>query len=241
MLVGVGVLGVIAVCVSALLSNGSPRAVTTTAVQPVHSASNPASNDVPTVKPAEPEKPIKRLTMENFERVEDGMTYDQVRCILGPATETNAESSIGAGTEFYTKTVMLTWMGSWGANCNVTFQNGRVMAKAQFGLPHGPPTPDLPAEEPKKPVASQPAPMSTPAPIAHSSTNKEAKPSEPAKPTPELEYRTWTDTRGKHLEAAFVSHKGPNITLHTREGRDVTFSIYRLSDDDREWIRQHQL
>jgi len=64
-----------------------------------------------------------------------------------------------------------------------------------------------------------------------------AKPDMPPKPRL-LSYRTWTDSKGRTVEAAFIEHKGPNITLKKRDGKEVTLSIFKLSDEDREWIRQ---
>ncbi len=81
----------------------------------------------------------------------------------------------------------------------------------------------------------------TPGGKAETAVSKKALKSLPAETKPafrESDYRTWTDTKGHTVEAAFVLHKGANVTLHKRDGKDVTLSIFKLSDDDREWIRQ---
>ena len=107
---------------------------------PPTAASSPAAETEKPKETATPEEPIIKarnfLTAENFQKIETGMTYDQVKAIIGPANEESASASTGQGTEFATSMVMLTWKGSWGASGNVTFQDGHVVAKAQLGLPH---------------------------------------------------------------------------------------------------------
>lgn len=71
------------------------------------------------------------VTMANFSRITTGMTFSEVRDILGDDHELLSENDI-AGT----KTAMYAWKSktSFGGNCNVMFQNGTVVQKAQFGL-----------------------------------------------------------------------------------------------------------
>lgn len=86
--------------------------------------------------PKETERPthatkVQRVTLHNYYRIRDGMTGDQVSSILGPPTSENAS---GGGIGIYT------WNaaginGLLGGNMNVTFQNGRVIGKAQAELP----------------------------------------------------------------------------------------------------------
>lgn len=59
----------------------------------------------------------------------NGMTYDEIKDIIGSEGELQSEV---AGY----KIQMYMWNGEKGigANANVTFQNGKVQAKAQFGL-----------------------------------------------------------------------------------------------------------
>lgn len=70
------------------------------------------------------------VSLSEFEAIENGMTLEQVERIIGG--EGQLMSSAGAGevaTELYT------WDGNGlGANANVTFQGGKVVGKAQFGL-----------------------------------------------------------------------------------------------------------
>lgn len=69
------------------------------------------------------------LTMDGYNRVKNGMTYDQVVAIVGKPSQELSRNEM-AGTE----TVMYSWEGSLGANMNAMFQNNKLVQKAQFGL-----------------------------------------------------------------------------------------------------------
>ena len=72
----------------------------------------------------------KDVTMEQFNKVTEGMTYQEVVGILG-SEGTVLSSSNMAGY----KTVVYQWNGaSFGGNMNGTFQNDKLIMKAQFGL-----------------------------------------------------------------------------------------------------------
>jgi len=73
------------------------------------------------------------VTLADFNRIETGMTRNEVIEILGRGTEIS-RVDMGLGSEFVT--VMYSWdgRGSLGANMSVTFQGGNVISKAQFGL-----------------------------------------------------------------------------------------------------------
>lgn len=72
----------------------------------------------------------KGVTMEQFSQLETGMTYEDAVEILGSEGEVLSETGI-AGTD----TVMYQWDGSsFASNMNATFQNGKLVSKAQFGL-----------------------------------------------------------------------------------------------------------
>ena len=69
--------------------------------------------------------------MHESSRLQTGMTTDYVNRIIGrPCTELSRAEFGGSST------VMRMWegTGSWLGNMNATFQNGRLMAKAQMGL-----------------------------------------------------------------------------------------------------------
>ena len=76
--------------------------------------------------------PEEYITREEFNRIKAGMTYQEVKDIVGSAGTIVAESSIAGYT-----TVIVSWDGdpvNIGSNANVTFQNGVVVGKAQAGL-----------------------------------------------------------------------------------------------------------
>lgn len=71
------------------------------------------------------------ITMEEFNRIEMGMTYEQVKEIVGSAGELSGETEMPGN-----KVVIVTWYGNrlTGSNANVTFLNNAVTGKAQVGL-----------------------------------------------------------------------------------------------------------
>ncbi|MDA1055825.1 MAG: hypothetical protein O3C40_36000 [Planctomycetota bacterium] len=73
-----------------------------------------------------------RLTYAGYVSVTNGMTFKEVVEVLGANYEELSRVDVpGAPT-----TVMFSWkQGGFSiGNCNVTFQGGKVVAKAQFGL-----------------------------------------------------------------------------------------------------------
>ncbi|MFT2139067.1 hypothetical protein [Bacillus cereus] len=73
------------------------------------------------------------LTKGKFERIQNGMTYEQVQEIIGTDGEMMSEGG-EKGTEYYTVMYMWKGEGSPGANANFMFQGGKLTNKAQFGL-----------------------------------------------------------------------------------------------------------
>jgi hypothetical protein len=64
-----------------------------------------------------------KVTQENFARIQDGMTEQEVSAILGGPTQTSSSSILGiSGTSS-------TWNGS-GAVITVRFVNGKVALKS---------------------------------------------------------------------------------------------------------------
>ncbi len=73
------------------------------------------------------------VNYENFEKIKTGMSYNQVVEIFGKEGKIMSETDIGMGEEY--KTTIYCWYDYTGiANCNVTIQGGKVVAKAQAGL-----------------------------------------------------------------------------------------------------------
>lgn len=70
------------------------------------------------------------VTLSNFNRIHEGMTYQEVVSILGSRGELISSSTVGT-----IKTEMYMWEGEFlGANMNAMFQDGKLVSKAQFGL-----------------------------------------------------------------------------------------------------------
>lgn len=74
-----------------------------------------------------------KITLEKFNKIETGMSYEQVVQIIGEEGTTLSESSITNDEKYHT--IMYSWKAKNGiANANVTFQGGKVISKAQVGL-----------------------------------------------------------------------------------------------------------
>lgn len=89
--------------------------------------------EIDTAPVAEDENP-PTITLAEYNQIETGMTYFQVCDIIGGYGEVLSEVDLGIGSEYATEMYMWEGEGMAGANANVTFQGGKVTAKAQFGL-----------------------------------------------------------------------------------------------------------
>ena len=71
------------------------------------------------------------VNMDNYNKIQTGMSYEEVVSILGKQGEEMSSNDI-AGY----KNVMYKWDGDsgFGANMNAMFQNGKLIQKAQFNL-----------------------------------------------------------------------------------------------------------
>ena len=74
------------------------------------------------------------ITLGEYNKIQIGMTLQEVVDIIGGIGEVLSDVDLGIGDEY--RTVMYMWEGEGiaGANANITFQGGKVTAKAQFGL-----------------------------------------------------------------------------------------------------------
>ena len=92
---------------------------------------NKATSSIPSTQVQE--KEISGLTEEKYNSIEQGMSYDEVVDIIGEEG-TNAAESEYAGI----KTVVYEWNAAdgWG-NASITFQDDKVINKAQFGVDSG--------------------------------------------------------------------------------------------------------
>lgn len=73
------------------------------------------------------------ISLAEFQQIETGMTYEQVCSIVGGEGTLSSNVDIGVA-EYKTEIYQWSGEGSIGANANVTFQNDKVVSKAQIGL-----------------------------------------------------------------------------------------------------------
>ena len=75
------------------------------------------------------------VTKSEYDRIEHGMSYRDVVGIIGVEGEENASGELGGRGIGQIRTVVYSWQNEDGSNMNAMFQNGRLVQKAQFGLP----------------------------------------------------------------------------------------------------------
>lgn len=109
----------------------APKAEETAAPakQDVKKEETPKEQPKPEPKKEEPKK--DGISKAEFEQVQNGMSYDEVKGIIGSEGELQSESEV-AGY----KTVMYMFKGESGIGANATmmFQNNELTSKSQFGL-----------------------------------------------------------------------------------------------------------
>ncbi|MEI6221159.1 MAG: DUF3862 domain-containing protein [bacterium] len=116
---GLIVVGIVIVAVLAAAGSSSSKTTNTT-------TTNSSGTTVPEKVEAK-----SGVTLENFNKLKDGMSYKQAVAVLGVEGTILSESNVaGYATKMYT------WEGAtgWGANMNAMFQNDKLMSKTQIGL-----------------------------------------------------------------------------------------------------------
>ncbi len=104
-------------------------------VEAVASSEGAQEPEEESVKPERQERQQARrgkVSMENYNLLQTGMTYEQVVEILGEeGTEMSRVEALGSPT------VMYMWKagGFSAGNMNATFQDNELFSKAQYGLP----------------------------------------------------------------------------------------------------------
>lgn len=68
------------------------------------------------------------VTLEKYDQVEEGMTYEEIVSILGEGELTSHTSVMTMDT------MIFSWINKDGSNMNCSFSGGRMKAKAQFNL-----------------------------------------------------------------------------------------------------------
>lgn len=76
---------------------------------------------------------VTKVTLEKFNQIQSGMTYEEVVAIIGEEGTILSEVDMNMGLEY--KTEVYYWYAvDEISNANITFQGGKVIAKAQVGL-----------------------------------------------------------------------------------------------------------
>lgn len=82
------------------------------------------------VLPSSPFAAPPVVTKAKYDQLSEGMTYSEAARIIGtPGDELSRSDLAGIST------VMYSWANSNGSNMNAMFQNGKLVTKAQLGLP----------------------------------------------------------------------------------------------------------
>ena len=85
---------------------------------------------IPTPTPAKAITRSTGISMTSYQRISSGMSYEEVRGIIGESGEELSRVDI----EGAPLTIMYMWASADGSNMNVMFQGNKVVQKAQFGL-----------------------------------------------------------------------------------------------------------
>ncbi|MBD2177379.1 hypothetical protein H6F42_10695 [Pseudanabaena sp. FACHB-1998] len=87
------------------------------------------SPDSPSASPSTTQENLDVITLEKFNRVQKGMTLDQVENVFGTSGKVIAENSSGDSLG-----KVYSWKNPQGSNAIIEFKDGLVIAKAQAGL-----------------------------------------------------------------------------------------------------------
>ena len=118
----------IIVIVIIAIIGGSQGGTTNTATEPANSTET-ATTEENTQTATETAEDVK-VTLEQYNQIENGMTYDEVVSIFGGKENSSSESEI-AGI----KSQVMTWNGNGTFSVvSIGFTNGEVSSKSQTGL-----------------------------------------------------------------------------------------------------------
>lgn len=120
----------LAACGSGGTASNAAPSQTTAESSAAPSSSTAAESSAPASEASTPKEEKAIITKEKFDKIETGMSYDQVKEIIGGDGDTLSESEISG-----IKTSVLMWYGEDGiSNANIMIQDGKVISKAQAGL-----------------------------------------------------------------------------------------------------------
>ncbi|WP_286904401.1 DUF3862 domain-containing protein [Clostridium sp. UBA1652] len=119
-LLGIGMAGLLTFSMAVLSGCSSSKPANST------SDSSTVSDKEPEKK--EPEKAEGKISYDNFLKINMGMSYDEVKAILGEGEEKSSSEAGGL------KTTMYAWKGDGLTSINITIQNDITKTKSQLGL-----------------------------------------------------------------------------------------------------------
>lgn len=141
-----GIIGLIVLGVIAAALGGGDDKKEKASSEPKQETQAPAAKEEPKKQEVKKEEPKKEeakkeeapknkpgISKAEFDQIQNGMSYDEVKAIIGSDGEVLSETG-QAGEQFHT--IMYKWDGEkgFGANANFMFQEGKLKNKSQFGL-----------------------------------------------------------------------------------------------------------
>ena len=93
----------------------------------------PATNPAPAPAPAVTPTNDPNMSKAEFDKIQNGMTYEAVVKIVGGPGEMTVETGT-KGDDYYTVAYSFKGENGLGANAQLMFQGGKLNTKAQFGL-----------------------------------------------------------------------------------------------------------
>lgn len=94
-----------------------------------NSSSSAGESTQPTSKSTDEPTDAKGITAEQYKKIENGMSYDQVKEIFGSDGENQSESEVAGVT-----TKLYMWSSDGFGKASIIFQNDKVTSKSQYGV-----------------------------------------------------------------------------------------------------------
>ncbi|CAH2464436.1 MULTISPECIES: DUF3862 domain-containing protein [Bacillus cereus group] len=138
-----GIIALIVLGVIAAITGGGDDKVEAPSTEPKQEVltTTPVTKEEPKKEEPKKEEPNKEEAPKNkpgiskaeFDQIQNGMSYEEVKNIIGSDGEVMSESG-QAGDQFHT--IMYSWKNEkgLGANARFMFQEGKLQNKSQFGL-----------------------------------------------------------------------------------------------------------
>lgn len=91
-------------------------------------------SEIDDLKYAYPDSKDTVVTLEEYNKLETGMTEQEVWDVIGGKCTNTGTTDIGMGDEYVTVSYGCNGEGSFGANVILMFQGGKLSTKTQAGL-----------------------------------------------------------------------------------------------------------